>query len=448
MFFKVKKGLDIPLRGRPDERIDVAKPVSSVAILGEDYIGLKPTMLVKEGERVKLGTPVLEDKKNPGVIVTSPASGTVRAVNRGARRVLQSVVIDVDGDEAEEVDGVSGVDLTTVAEAQVRSVLQKTGLWTSFRTRPYGKVPAIESKPNSIFVTAIDTNPLAVEPAVIINERAADYATGIKVLSKLGVPLYVCQSDNAKMASVENPGVKVATFAGKHPAGLASTHVHYIDPVSANKIVWTIGYQDVIAIGSLFSTGQLDARRYVAIAGPLVNSPRVFETRAGAQVSELLEGRVVQDKAMRAISGSVLNGHAAIDAFDYLGRYDNQISVLEESKERAFMGWIAPGLNRFSASNVFVSNFVKPKNYDISTSQYGSPRALVPIGVFERVMPLDILPTPLVRSILVKDTDSAQQLGCLELVEEDLSLLSFVDPGKHDFGPVLRSTLTQIEKEG
>ncbi|RBP48330.1 Na(+)-translocating NADH-quinone reductase subunit A [Arenicella xantha] len=444
MFFKIKKGLDIPLKGRPDERIDVANEVTTVAVLGSDYVGLKPTMLVKEGDRVKEGSPLFEDKKNPGVVVTSPAAGIVSAINRGARRVLISVVIEIDGKDSESFEL---PDNTSISADQLRKVLQQSGLWASFRTRPYGKVPAVAAVPNSIFVNAMDTNPLAVEPSVIINERASDFAMGVGLLSKFDVPVYVCQGENAKLPELSGSNVQLATFAGKHPAGLSSTHVHFIDPVNAAKSVWTLGYQDVIAIGALFNSGKLDVSRYVAVAGPLVNSPRVFATRLGANLTELVASRTAEGK-QRVISGSVLNGHTAVGDTDFLGRYDNLVSVIEEHDDREFMGWIAPGRNKFSALNVFVSSIFKPKSYNISTSQYGSPRAIVPIGVFEKVMPLDILPTPLIKSILVKDTDSAQELGCLELVEEDLSLLSFVDPGKHDFGPVLRSTLTQIEKEG
>lgn len=444
MFFKIKKGLDIPLKGRPDERIDAANDVATVAVLGSDYVGLKPTMLVKEGDRVKEGTPLFEDKKNPGVIITSPAAGVVSAINRGSRRVLISVVIKIDGDDAETFDLPED---TTIESEKLREVLQQSGLWASFRTRPYGKVPAVAATANSIFINAMDTNPLAVEPSVIISERATDFAMGVSLLAKFDVPVYVCQSDKAKLPELSGSKVQTATFTGKHPAGLSSTHVHFIDPVNAGKSVWTIGYQDVIAIGALFNSGRLDVSRYVALAGPLVNSPRVFATRQGANISDLTASRTADGKK-RIISGSVLNGHTASGDTDYLGRYDNLISVLEEHDDREFMGWIAPGRNKFSALNVFISSVFKPKSYNISTSQYGSPRAIVPIGVFEKVMPLDILPTPLVKSILVKDTDSAQELGCLELVEEDLSLLSFVDPGKHDFGPVLRSALTQIEKEG
>jgi len=447
LHFKLNKGLKLPLRGRPDKRIDQAGDVNSVAVLGADYVGLKPTMLVKPGDPVKLGTPLFEDKKNPGVIITSPAAGVVAAVNRGAKRALVSVVVDVEGDAAEDFTLAGDGDTGGLDKSDIRTTLQKSGLWTAFRTRPYGKIPAIDSTPNSIFVNAMDTNPLAVDPELIIAECASDFATGISILSKFDVPVYVCKSADANLPDFSAPNVEVATFSGPHPAGLSGTHIHMLDPVNAAKTVWSVGYQDVIAIGRLFTTGKLDSSRYVALGGSHVNSPRVFLTRVGANLGDLIDGRTINGK-YRVISGSVLNGHHAVADTDYLGRYDNQVSVIEENDDREFMGWIAPGLNKFSALNVFVSSLFKPKAFDITTSQNGSPRAIVPIGVFEKVVPLDILPTPLLKSIIVKDTDSAQELGCLELVEEDLALCSFVDPGKHDFGPVLRTTLNQIEREG
>ena len=445
MHFKLKKGLQIPLRGRPDQRIEAAREVTSVAVLGADYVGLKPTMLVREGDTVKEGTALIEDKKNPGVIITSPAAGTVKAINRGAKRALVSIVIDVDGDAAESFDKIN--DSSELSAEQIRDNLQKSGLWSAFRTRPYGKVPTLDSSPNSIFINAMDTNPLALDPQLIINERASDFIVGVSVLAKLDVPIHICKAPEAKLPELNVANVNVATFAGPHPSGLSSTHIHYIDPVHSTKTVWTVGYQDIIAIGSLFSNGRLDNTRYVGVGGPYVNSPRVFSTRLGAKISDLLEGGV-NEGSMRIISGSVLSGHQASAETDFVGRYDTQVSVIEENDDREFMGWIAPGASKFSALNIFVSSLFKPKFFNITSSQNGSPRALVPIGVYEKVMPLDILPTPLLKSILVKDTDAAQELGCLELVEEDLALCSFVDPGKHDFGPVLRSTLTQIEREG
>jgi Na+-transporting NADH:ubiquinone oxidoreductase subunit A len=404
-------------------------------------------MLVQEGDTVKVGTPILEDKKNPGVIITSPASGTIKSINRGAKRALISVQIDVDGDEFEQFTATSEIELGTLTQEQVRSTLQDSGQWTALRTRPYGKVPAVDSNPNSIFINAMDTNPLAVNPELIIKEHAGDFVNGVTVLSRFGVPVNVCQAKAAQLPGLTADNARIASFSGPHPAGLSSTHIHSIDPVNAKKTVWTIGYQDVIAIGKLFVEGRVSVDRYVALGGPLVNSPRVFLTRLGANISQLTDGRVV-DGRTRVISGSVLNGHTAVGHFDFLGRYDVQVSVIEENDDREFMGWIAPGTKKFSALNVFFSSVFRPKAFNITSSQNGSPRAIVPIGVYEKVMPLDILPTPLIRSILVKDTDSAQELGCLELIEEDMALFSFVDPGKHDFGPVLRTTLTQIEREG
>jgi Na+-transporting NADH:ubiquinone oxidoreductase subunit A len=445
--YTIKKGLDLPLKGRPEERIDVANPVGSVAVLGEDYIGLKPTMLVQVGDNVQVGTPLFEDKKNPGVIITSPASGKVAQINRGAKRALQSVVVDVEGEDAVQYSAIDPTEIDNTDSELIRKQLIDAGAWTSFRTRPYGKVPAIDSDANSIFVNLMDTNPLAVNPMVIVGENADAFSNGVRVLSRFGVPVHLCHEDGVEIPSVSNENVSTHSFSGPHPAGLSSTHIHLVDPVDSNKTVWTIGYQDVIAIGNLITTGRIDTRRYAALAGPSVNSPRVFETRVGANLEELVASRLIGDDH-RVISGSVLNGHHAVSELGYLGRYDNQVTVLPEAGEREFMGWIAPGAKKFSALNVFLSSLIKPQGFNFNTSQNGSPRALVPIGVFEKVMPLDILPTPLVRALLVKDTDTAQTLGCLELVEEDMALCSFVDPGKHDFGPVLRSTLTQIEREG
>ncbi|NND81628.1 MAG: Na(+)-translocating NADH-quinone reductase subunit A [Gammaproteobacteria bacterium] len=447
MLYKINKGLELPLRGRPDQRIESAGEINSAAVLGADYVGLKPTMLVQQGDRVKEGTPLFEDKKNPGVIVCSPAAGTVSQINRGVRRALISVVINIEGDEAEDFAADMPGELAVLNAEQVRNTLQRSGLWVAFRTRPYGKVPAVDSSPNSIFINAMDSNPLAVDPQLIINENPNAFAAGVAVLDKLGVPVYLCQAKGATLPDVSATAARIARFEGPHPAGLSSTHIHFIDPVNAHKTVWSVGYQDVVAIGQLFTTGKLNNARFVAAGGPYVNSPRVFEARLGASIEDILNGRVTEGHK-RVISGSVFNGHHAEGHAAYLGRYDNQVSVIEENHEREFMGWIAPGRQKFSALNVFISSLFKPKSFRITTSQNGSPRAIVPIGVFERVMPLDILPTPLIKSILVKDTDSAQELGCLELVEEDLALCSFVDPGKHDFGPVLRSTLTQIEREG
>lgn len=449
MHFSIKKGLDLPLSGKPEQTIFDANPVKTVAVLGNEYVGMRPTMLVEEGQRVKLGEALFEDKKNPGVIFTAPGAGTIKAINRGAKRALQSVVIELDGDEEVQFEQVTTSALEKLDRQAIKDNLLNSGLWLAFRTRPYSRSPAPDTTPHSIFVTAIDTNPLAADPSVIINEYADDFKHGLTVLSQMtDGKVFVCQAADTALPVSHQDNMQVSTFSGPHPAGLAGTHIHYLDPVSANKTVWTINYQDVIAIGKLFTTGRLWVERIISFAGPLVTKPRLLRTRLGASTEELVSGEI-QNVQARIISGSVLNGHTANNWAAYLGRFHNQISVIAEGTERELLGWIRPGgKNKFSALNVFISSLFPKKDLALTTTQNGSPRAMVPVGVFERVMPLDILPTQLLRALLVKDTDSAQALGCLELDEEDLSLCSFVCSGKYDYGPALRTNLTQIEKEG
>jgi Na+-transporting NADH:ubiquinone oxidoreductase subunit A len=452
MQFLIKKGLDIPITGQPEQVIGKGNTVKSVAVLGMDYVGMKPTMMVNEGDKVKLGQILFEDKKNPGVVFTSPGAGIVKAINRGEKRVLQSVVIELDGTEQESFDKYKVADLVKLDAEKVKANLLKSGLWTTLRARPYGKIPSIDSKPKSIFVTAIDTRPLAADPAVVIKDRSDDFAGGLVVLSKLSEgKTYVCKAKGAEIATGDNSPAVVAEFSGPHPAGLPSTHIHFIDPVNADKFVWYIDYQAVIAIGALFTTGKLNVERVISLAGPTVKKPRLIRTRVGANTDDLVAGELLPEVENRIVSGSVLHGHQAKDWAAYLGCYHLQVSVLKEGRARELFGWIVPGKDKYSALDVYIKSRQDRKanrKFPLTTDKNGSNRAIVPVGVYETVMPMDILPTPLLKSLIVGDTDQAQLLGCLDLDEEDVSLFTFVDPGKHDFGPVLRANLTKIEKEG
>lgn len=449
MHFSIKKGLDLPIAGQPEQIISDANPIKSVAVLGTDFVGMKPTMLIKEGQKIKLGEALFTDKKNPGVQFTSPAAGTIKAINRGARRVLQSIVIELDGSDEVTFEKYDVTQLAELSRDNVKQNLVASGLWTAIRTRPYSKSPALEAAPSSIFVTAMDTNPLAADPSVIINEYSDDYANGLTILSRLtDGKVFICQAEGVSTANTAQENIETHSFSGPHPAGLASTHIHFLDPVSASKTVWQINYQDVIAVGKLFTNGKLWVERIISLSGPLVNKPRLLRTRLGANTEDLVRDEV-QHVQSRVISGSVLHGHTATNWAGFLGRFHQQISVIEESNKREFFGWIKPvGKNKFSALNIFISKALGKKQLNLTTSQNGSPRAMVPVGNFEMVMPLDILPTQLLRALVVKDTDAAQALGCLELDEEDLALCSFVCSGKFDYGPMLRTNLTQIEKEG
>ncbi len=450
MQFTIKKGLDLPITGGPKQVIENGNPVKTVAVLGTDYVGMKPTMMVAEGDAVKLGQILFTDKKNPGVNFTSPGAGMVVAIHRGAKRALQSVVIELKGDDQQTFTQYKESELGNLTAEQVRQNLLESGLWTLLRTRPYGKIPAIDGKPSSIFVTAIDTAPLAADPSVIVKARANDFVNGLTVIAKLTEgKTYVCKAAGADIP-VGGATVAVAEFSGPHPVGLPSTHIHFIDPVSADKFVWYLNYQAVMAIGALFTTGKLNMERVVSLAGPTVKNPRLIRTRVGANTDDLVKGEL-EDVENRVISGSVLYGYHAADWAAYLGAYSTQISVLQEGRARELFGWIVLGKDKYSALDVYISSRQDRKSgrkFPLTTNRNGSNRAIVPVGIFETVMPLDILPTPLVKSMIVGDTDQAQLLGCLELDEEDVSLLTFVDPGKHDFGPVLRANLNKIEKEG
>lgn len=443
----IRKGLDLPIAGSPQQSIEEGPVIRTVAVIGFDYHGMKPTMAVKEGDKVKLGQVLFTDKKIEGVKYTAPASGTVSAVNRGQRRVLQSVVIDIEGDEAETFKTLDAQAIETANRQEVVNTLVDSGMWVAMRTRPFSNVPAIDSTPNSIFVTAMDTNPLAADPAVIIAAKQDAFNHGLKVLSKLTEgKVFVCKASNSEVNTPSIASLQVESFAGKHPAGNAGTHIHFLDPVGPNKTVWTIGYQDVIAFGELFLTGKLSTERVVALAGPQVEKPRLIKTRLGACLYELSAGQL-KDGENRLISGTVFGGRAISTPTAYLGRYHNQVSVLLEGRERPFLHYLTPGANRFSAMPIYISRFMN-KAFSFTTSTNGSERAMVPIGAYERLMPLDILATQLLRAIIVGDTESAQQLGCLELDEEDLALCTFVCPGKYEYGPLLRDNLVIIEKEG
>jgi Na+-transporting NADH:ubiquinone oxidoreductase subunit A len=435
---RIVKGLDVPISGAPEQIISDGPEIKSVALLGGDYIGMRPQMRVEIGDRVKLGQALFADRRLPEILYTSPGSGVVTEINRGARRALLSVVVKLSGDEAENFSAWPADQLADLRRDQVSDTLLASGLWTALRTRPHGKIPAPGTTPSSIFVTAMDSNPLAAKAKIVIDECPEDFANGLTVLSRLtDGPVFVCQDPMAKLPTGAAENISAVEFSGPHPSGLAGTHIHHLDPVGGEKTVWHIGCQDIIAIGRLFTTGKLDPRRVVALAGPLVTRPRLVRARLGASTDDLTAGEL-HDADRRIVSGSVLSGRRARGPEGYLGRFHNQISVLEEG----------PARQKKNAFTIYSLSSGGRQKRALTTDRHGGTTALLPLGGFERVMPLDILPTQLLRALLVGDTDMAQALGCLELDEEDLALCGFVCPSKIDNGPLLRQCLARIEKEG
>ncbi|WP_439101680.1 Na(+)-translocating NADH-quinone reductase subunit A [Congregibacter sp.] len=448
---KISRGLDIPLEGAPEQKIADAPDARAVAVLGADYVGMKPTMAVQVGDRVQCGQILFSCKKTEGVHYTAPASGVVSAINRGAKRVLQSVVIDVEGADNEDAvafDAYGADEARALAPSAVRAQLLASGQWTALRTRPFSAVPAPDQEPAAIFVTAMDTHPLAADPAVIIAGQEEAFSLGLDLLAGLtNGALHLCTAPGGEVPGGSAGNIQREEFAGPHPAGLPGTHVHYLMGASPERMVWTVGYQDVIAIGRLFLDGRLWTERVIALAGPQVENPRLLRSRLGVDLEALVAGQLKAGEN-RVISGSVLGGRKVSGATAYLGRYHSQVSVLEEGREREFMHFMRPGANKHSSLGIFISSWFGLKPLAMTTSTNGSERAMVPVGAYERIMPLDILPTQLLRSLIVGDTETAQALGCLELDEEDLALCTYVCPGKYEYGPILRDNLTRIEKEG
>jgi Na+-transporting NADH:ubiquinone oxidoreductase subunit A len=434
--------------GAPQQRIEDGNPVNSVAVLGSDYPGIKPRLMVQEGDRVKLGQTLFISKLHQAVHFTSPGSGVVQNIVRGPKRVFRSIEIKLEGNEEERFDDCITPDPSTADPEKIRQGLLASGLWSAFRTRPYSRIPGPRQKPRALFVTAVDTNPLSANPAVVIDQSKEAFRTGLDILSRMTEgKIFVCSAAGESLPVPDTSNIQLAEFSGPHPSGLVGTHIHFLAPVSARRTVWHLGYQDVIAIGEFFTTGRLKPERVIAIAGPVVKNPRLIRTRLGASTNELVNNEL-DPVPSRVVSGSILSGHHAAGWAAYLGRYHHQISVLPDSQEREFMGWLSPGMAKFSSARVLLSSIFKRSAYWMSTLQNGSPRAMVPIGSYERVMPLDILPTQLLRALLVNDTETAQGLGALELDEEDLALCSYVCPSKYDYGPVLRRNLDLIRREG
>lgn len=454
--FEISKGLDIPLSGAPRQSIEQSPPVNHFALVGDDYIGMKPTMEVLEGDFVQKGQLLFTDKKNPGVRFTAPVTGNVLAINRGAKRKFESIVVERSGEGEVTFAAYPDANLAQLPREQVVENLVNSGLWTALRTRPYSKNPAIDSTPAAVFVTATDTNPLAADPNLVLADLPAEFEAGLQVVSRLTEgPTYLCKSAGAKLPGEDLPCVETAEFSGPHPAGLAGTHIHLLKPAHMERTVWQVGYQDVAAIGRLFLSGTLMTERVISVAGPACSDPRLVRTNLGASLKQLTSGEIQLDagRSARVISGPALSGRTAEPLVDFLGRHHTQVSLLVEGDQREFIGWMLPGFKKFSVKPVFAANWLarlapKAPEYEITTSTEGSHRAIVPIGSYEAVMPLDIVPTPLLKALATQDTDQAQILGVLEMDEEDLALCTFVCTSKNNYGQMLRECLTTIEREG
>ena len=432
---KISKGLDLPISGTPDPVISDTPKVTTVSLLGNDFTGMKPTMLVKSGDIVKRGTKIFEDKKNPGVFFTSPAGGIVKEISRGDRRKFLSIDIEIADNEDHVVFDTN---------ENIRNLLINSGLWNAFRSRPFNRTPSIDSSPNAIFINACDTNPLAVDPYFIINEDLDYFNRGLKALyENFSCPIHCCYQNYNFDLSVD--GVNYHQFSGPHPSGLTSTHINKIYPVNLKRIAWTIGYQDVISIGYLLEHAFLRTHKLIALGGPSVFNPSLINSRISGNIDELTAGKL--ETGSRVISGSVLYGHASEGVMNYLGFYDSLISAIPDQANDIFLNWLMPGSKLHSKLNVFISSFLKPSNFIFNTSVNGGDRAIVPVGSYDEVLPMDILVPQLLKALVVGDREQAVDLGMLELAPEDLAVCSYICPSKYDYCSILANNLNELYLE-
>lgn len=448
---KLKKGFDINLVGKPQEKIIESKQPETYALKPTDFVGIsRPKLLVKEGDNVKAGTPILFDKFTEQVKYCAPVSGEVVEIKRGEKRKLLEIKILAD----KSIDFVkhkkySTSDISNLSKEDAYEQMSAGGVWPNIIQRPFGVVADPESEPKAIFISAFDTHPLAPSNAFILQDQGANFQAGLDILKKFTggkIHLNIKGGDEVAQIFSQAKGVEMNKFMGPHPAGNVGTQIHHLDPINKGEIVWTVSPYGVAQIGKLFTEGIYDASKIVALAGSQINEPAYVKTYSGANAGSLLDGNL-KSGASRIISGNVLTGEA-VGKDGYLGFYDNQFTVIPEGDYEELLGWILPTTNKLSFHKAFgLLGFLNPKKeYVVDTNTHGEERAFVMSGAFEKVMPLDIYPTFLFKAIMAEDYDEMEGLGIYELVEEDVALCEFIDVSKHPLQKILRSGLNLLKE--
>jgi len=445
---KIKKGLDIKMIGQAEKIYVKAPRAKTYAIKPVDWHGLTPKIIPKLCDEVKVGTPIFFDKYHPEVKFTSPVSGILLSINRGERRRIIEVVIEDDGKNTPETF-LKGEPSSFKREQIVESLLE-SGLWPAIRQRPYTVIAKPEQHPKSIFISAFDTAPLAPDLDFVLKDMEEDFQWGVNVLKQLTEGKIYLSLDG-RYPSVRTlsatKGVEINRFKGPHPAGNVGIQISKLDPINKGEVVWVVQPQDVVAIGRLFKTGKYDPSVLVAVTGSRVEKPQYYKTIRGAAVSTLLE-KQLKEGENRVISGNVLNGRQIDGEKGYVGFFDSQVTVIPEGNQYEFFGWMKPGFNKKSLSRSFASTWLLPnKQFDLDTNIHGGERAFVMTGEYEKVLPMDIYPVQLLKSILANDIDKMERLGIYELDEEDLALCEFVCTSKTPVTKILRDGLKSMRKE-
>lgn len=445
--YNLRKGRDINLKGKAAKEFVKLPLPKQIAIQPTDFRGLKPRLLVKIGDVVKVGTPLIVDKKHPEIKFVSSASGKVCAINRGEKRLLLEVVIETDGkQDAEKFETVGEQKLKTLTKKKVTELMLNSGLWPIIRQRPFSKVANPEDNPKSIFVRALNTDPLGSDVDFILQGKEKDFQLGVEALTHLTEgKVFVCTKKDTQIKfSATTKNIETHQFSGPHPTGNVSTHIHLLDPINKGDIVWYVEAQDVVRLGRFFTNGEYPAERVVAITGDIVKNRVYAQTIIGTPVSALLQGTALQNT--RCISGSILSGKN-VGKNGFLGFYDAQVTVIPEGGRREFLGWLVPGFGKYTFSHTYASAFLPEKEVSLDTDENGGHRAIVLNHLYDEYVSLDIVTYFLLKAIIAGDIEEAEKLGILECDEEDFSLCTFACPSKVDVGAIIRKGLDLIEKE-
>lgn len=451
---QIKKGLDIPLSGAPKPEITDLPEPTTVAVY-QEHEGLKAKARVNEGDTVKRGTMLFIDKRQPDHQFCSPVAGTVKAIEYGARRSLYRVIIEATpgSDEAESFTKYNTDQLKSLSRDEILKTLLQTGLLGLIKERPFSRVPDPKRTPKSIFVNGMNTAPFAPDLHVAVRGREAAFQAGLNALARLTEgDVHLCLAHNAPHATeavTQAQGVQIHTFDGPHPSGNSSVHIHHIDPMAPTDVVWTVKGLDVIRIGELLLEGRYPNTQWVTLTGPGVKEEarRYYRVRLGTPLDSLLKDRLKEGE-QRIINGDVLSGQA-VKADEHIRFSQSAVTVIPEEREQYFMGWLAPGINKYSVSRAYLSGwFGQKRKWNLTTSLNGSYRSMVLTGLYDKYVPLNIMVDYLVRAVLAHDTDEAIRLGILGTDPEDFALCSFVCPSKMDICGVIKQGLQEIEKEG
>ena len=450
MIIKVNKGYDLDIEGAPLKDITDIAVGELLRLHPSDFPGVKPKMLVKNGDRLKKGQPVYFDKANKDIVFTAPISSVVEEIKLGERRVVDYIALRPEG--SSEIESIQHTleEILTLTNESIVNTLCSSGLWPMIRKRPFSKIPKPGEMPKAIFISAMSTAPFAVDLDVLLDQVSIkDIQSGLNVLSKLTVgdvnfvvPGY---KTNSKIDNLK--GVVVHTYSGPHPAGNVGVHISTINPIKdKNDSVWYLSFQDLIQIGQYFLNGKNDCKKIITVAGSAVEKKQHFRITRGTLVSTILKNNKINESS-RLISGDILSGSISNEERS-LNFYDESLTIINNSKKREFLGWIAPGFNKYSLSNTFFSKLMPKKNWILNTAKNGSLRAIVPIGAIEKVVPLDVMPTLLLKAIISRDIENMEELGIYECSPEDFSLCSFVDPSKMEISQIIQEGLNFAEEEG